>query len=139
MKSVKMKSLFVTVLVFCSMSIVSTFAQEKGKPDVAELASKEAERLENLLHLEDWQAFYVDSTLVHDYQAMESEIRELSESKVSNTSLYQSVQDKWADHIEVTYRKIFTDEQWAAYLKQGAARAQKQRAKRRQATEAQGK
>ena len=35
------------------------------------------------------------------------------------------------DKIDESYRKIFTEEQWAAYLKTGAARAQKARAKRR--------
>jgi hypothetical protein len=35
------------------------------------------------------------------------------------------------EQIDVTYRKIFTDEQWAAYLKSGAAREQKARAKRK--------
>jgi hypothetical protein len=35
------------------------------------------------------------------------------------------------DQIDATYQKIFTQEQWAAYLKQGAGKAQKARAKRK--------
>lgn len=34
------------------------------------------------------------------------------------------------EQIDHAFRKFFTDEQWAAYLKQGAAKAQKARAKR---------
>ena len=45
--------------------------------------------------------------------------------------MYIAVQDKWMEQIDVTYKKIFTEEQWAAYLKQGAAKAQKARAKRK--------
>ena len=45
--------------------------------------------------------------------------------------MYIAVQDKWMDQIDATYRKIFTEEQWTAYLKQGAAKAQKARAKRK--------
>ena len=87
--------------------------------------------MQNLLDLEDWQVFYVDSTLKHDYPAMMAEYDQLSKSKVSNQSLYQQVYDKWMEQVDKTYRRIFTDEQWAAYLKSGAARAQKARDKRK--------
>ena len=36
---------------------------DKKQPSVEELATKEADRLADLLDLEDWQLFYVDSTL----------------------------------------------------------------------------
>ncbi len=100
-----------------------------------EIAEKEADRLGDLLDLEDWQIFYVDSTLKHDYVAMNDEIMDLQKSRVSNVDLYIKVQDKWVDTIEASYRKIFNDEQWAAYLKSGAAKAQKARAKRREKAE----
>ena len=112
-------------------------AQEPEQPDVYEQAEAEADRLQRVLDLEDWQVFYVDSTLKHDFPAMMAEYDKLRNSKVSNTSLYIAVQDKWMDHIDATYRKIFTDEQWAAYLKSGAGKAQKAREKRR--LKAQGK
>lgn len=124
--------------VLCSVAVSApaAFAQQQDKPlDVIELAEKEAERLERTLQLEDWQTFYVDSTLVHDYQAMEQELKELSQSKVTNAAIYQSVQDKWMDVIEESYKKFFTQQQWETYLKQGAARAQKQREKRRLAAQ----
>lgn len=118
-------------------STVSVVAQQPERPDIYEQAETEADRLQRILDLEDWQVFYVDSTLKHDFPALMAEYEQLQSSKVSNTSLYQSVHDKWMDHIELTYKRIFTEEQWEAYLKSGAAKAQKAREKRK--AKAQGK
>ena len=90
-----------------------------------------ADRLQRVLDLEDWQVFYVDSILKHDYTAMMAEADKLRAAKVANSSLYIEVNDRWMEKIDAAYRKIFTDEQWAAYLKQGAGKAQKARAKRK--------
>ena len=122
----------VAVLTFAFQSEASAQTPQK-EPDVYERAETEADRLQQLLDLEDWQVFYVDSTLKHDYAALMAEAEKLQASKVTNTSLYIAVQDKWMDKIEETYRRIFTDAQWAAYLKTGAGKAQKARAKRRAA------
>lgn len=110
---------------------VETFAQQQEQPDIYEQAEKEADRLQRVLDLEDWQTFYVDSTLKHDFAGMMAEYDDLRKSKVANTSMYVAVQDKWMEKIDASYRKFFTEEQWKAYLKQGAAKAQKARAKRR--------
>lgn len=80
--------------------------------------------------LEDWQVFMVDSTLTHDYQAMFAECEELAAAKVGNYSMYVQVQDKWAERTYRSYEKILNGEQWAKYLKGGAARAKKARDKR---------
>ena len=96
-----------------------------------EIAEKETERLQRLLELEDWQAFYVDSTLQHDYAAMQAELEMFQRSKVSNVSMYVAVQDRWMEMIDSTYRTIFTEDQWNAYLKSGAEKQQKARAKRK--------
>ena len=110
----------------------TAYAQQQEKqPDVYEQAEQEADRLQGLLDLEDWQVFYVDSTLKHDFPAMMADYEELRKAKVANQSMYQDVHDKWMDQIDKTYMRIFTDEQWAKYLKNGAARAQKARAKRK--------
>lgn len=111
---------------------LSADAQEQEEqPDIYEQAEMEADRLQRVLELEDWQVFYVDSTLKHDFPAMMAEYDKLKASKVTNTSLYMVVQDKWMDQIDATYKRIFTEQQWAAYLKSGAAKAQKARAKRK--------
>ena len=111
--------------------------QQQEAPDIYEQAEMEADRLQRVLDLEDWQVFYVDSTLKHDLPAMIAESEQLRAAKVANVSMYQEVRDKWWDQIDATYKKIFTQEQWTAYLKQGAGKAQKARAKRRE--KAQGK
>ena len=109
----------------------AAYAQQQDQPDIYEQAEMEADRLQRVLDLEDWQVFYVDSTLKHDFPAMMAEYEQLRNAKVGNTVMYQDVRDKWLDQIDATYKRIFTEEQWAAYLKQGAAKAQKARAKRK--------
>ena len=135
-----MKALLLPVLMLAGMLAVSVeaSAQEQQKqPDVYEQAETEADRLQRILDLEDWQVFYVDSTLKHDFPAMMAEYDKLRAAKVSNASMYQSVQDKWMEQIDATYKKIFNPQQWAAYLKSGAAKAQKAREKRK--AQAEGK
>ena len=117
----------VAALVLCTFV---ARAQEQKEPDFYEIAEKETERLQRTVKLEDWQLFYVDSTLVHDYMEMDAEMKRLQSNKVANSAIYQSVQDKWMEQIDRTFRRFFSDEQWALYLKQGAGKAQKARAKR---------
>ena len=119
-------ALFVPAL-FC----VPASAQQPNAPSVEQRAEEEANRLQRVLDLDDWQAFYVDSTLKHDLAAIMTEYEKLQSSRVNNMSLYQSVQDKWMDQIDETYKKIFTEEQWATYLKTGAAKTIKAREKRK--------
>ena len=122
--------------VFMLMPCIAASAQQQQEaPDIYEQAENEADRLQRILDLEDWQVFYVDSTLKHDYQELMTEAGKLQASKVSNSSLYVAVQDKWMDKIEESYKRIFTQEQWAAYLKSGAGKAQKARAKRKAKSE----
>ena len=110
---------------------LSASAQQDKEIDFLARAEEEADRLQRILDLEDWQAFYVDSTLKHDLPAMMAEVEALSKAKVSNRTMYANVQDKWLEQIDITYKRIFNEEQWAAYLKNGAAKAQKAREKRR--------
>ena len=109
----------------------AAWAQKPEEPDLYEQVQKETDRLQRILELEDWQAFYVDSTLMHDFSAMMADYEKLQTSKVSNTSMYQAVQDKWMEQIDDTYKKIFSEDQWKAYLKSGAAKMIKAREKRK--------
>lgn len=120
-----------TILAFSVLGICASAQQQEKQPDVYEQAEQEADRLQRLLDLEDWQVFYVDSTLKHDIPAMMAEYDKLRDSKVNNSAMYYAVQDKWMDKIDESYRRIFNDEQWKAYLKGGAGKAQKLRAKRK--------
>ena len=124
-----MKLFIIAVCLFFGSFVLS--AQEQKQPDIYQQAETEADRLQRLLELEDWQVFYVDSTLKHDWPAMIEEYEKLRTSKVANASMYQVVQDKWMEQIDNTYKKIFNPQQWAAYLKSGAGKMQKAREKRK--------
>ena len=107
------------------------YAQQQEQPDIFEQAEIEADRLQRLLDLEDWQTFYVDSILKHDYSAMMTELQQFQKAKVSNTTMYINVQDKWRDKMDESFRRVFNDAQWTRYLKSGAGKAQKAREKRK--------
>ena len=108
-----------------------TAEEKKAEKDFYDSVEREIQRLTNLLKLEDWQVFYVDSILVHDYKAMQEELKVLQTQKVSNTDMYYDVQYKWQDKIYEAYEKLFDEEQWARYLKSGAAKDKKNRDKKR--------
>ncbi|MBR5103476.1 MAG: hypothetical protein IKV05_02175 [Bacteroidales bacterium] len=137
MKVRVLRMLFAAMVALLALQGVASAQQQQDVPDVYEQAEMEADRLQRILDLEDWQTFYVDSTLKHDLPAMIAEYEHLRQSKVSNTNMYQDARDKWQDQIDATYKRIFTPEQWTLYLKSGAGKAQKARAKRRE--KAQGK
>ena len=131
-----MKNIFLTV-VCLTISTLSAVAQqnpqnpEEQEKKLSEYIQKEVDRLEMTLRLEDWQVFYVDSILNHDYRAMQEEMNSLSSAKVSNYDIYTKASDKWAENIYVAFRKVLNDNQWEKYLKSGAARDKKAREKRK--------
>ena len=124
------------VAVFLSIFAVQAQNQpktpEEREKQRNESIDKEKERLRNLLDLEYWQEFYVDSILTHDYIALTEELEGMQKAKVENTDLYISVQDKWLQQIDDSYKKIFTEEQWKKYWKSSGQKAQKERDRRRE-------
>ena len=126
-----MSTAVAVMAIFLFFSVEETFAQTQEPLDLNVLAEEEADKYQRLLDLEDWQTFYVDSILKHDYSAMLAEYEQYQKAKVSNSSIYIAVQDKWRDKMDAAFRKVFNDEQWAKYLKNGAAKAQKGREKRK--------
>lgn len=124
------------ILVFALVLMpAAVFAQEQKTPEqrekeVREWIDKEVEKYTRALDLDFAQEFYVDSILTHDYYAMMEETKEKSIAKVSNSDIYQAIQDKWAERIYVAFRKVLDDEQWEKYLKGGAGREKKARDKR---------
>lgn len=105
--------------------------QEQKDKQLLEFIDKEVQRLSNLLDLEYWQEFYVDSTLTHDYKEMTVELERLSSAKVENSDLYIAIQDKWMEQVDASYKRFFTDEQWKKYWKTGGKKAQQARDKRK--------
>ena len=59
------------------------------------------------------------------------ELEKYQRAKISNVSMYIDVQDRWMETIDSTFKTIFTEDQWKAYLKSGAEKQQKARAKRK--------
>ena len=132
----KIYHLLSAVLAF-SLSVLAAKAQNTGpltpeqqEKQMLEFVDKEVQRLSNMLELEYWQEFYVDSTLTHDLKAMSQELEGMQKAKVENRDLYVTVQDKWMQQIDNSYKRFFTEEQWAKYWKSGGKRAQEARDKR---------
>ena len=78
-----------SVLMFMGVCAEASAQQQEEAPDIYEQAEMEADRLQRVLDLEDWQTFYVDSTLKHDFPAMMAEYEQLRLSKISNTNMYR--------------------------------------------------
>ena len=95
-----------------------------------EYIEKEVEQLTLSLDLNIAQVFWVDSILTYNYGALQKELAAMNQSKVSNSDLYYSVQDKWMEATYKAMERILDKEQWAKYLKGGAARDKKNRDKR---------
>jgi hypothetical protein len=130
----KFLSLAVFSLVLCSAAFAQQqdLTPEEQEKKMNEFIQKKVERLESVLKLEYWQVFYVDSIFNHDYVAMTEEAESLKRGKVSNTDIYVAAQDKWADQIDASLRKVLNDEQWEKYLKTGAGKEAQAREKRKQ-------
>lgn len=125
-----MKISIKTLALLAVLLLPFTLAAQEKETTLDEFCEKEADRLAQLLNLEDWQTFYVDSTLKHDFGQMQAEADAMNKAKVSNAELYQRVNDKWMAQIDKTYEKIFTKEQWEKFLKMGEGKKIKAREKR---------
>jgi len=127
-----MKTKHILLAILSLSFTLTSFAQEQLTPEQEEKKMREGIELlvlryEESLDLEVWQTFYVDSILVHNYNAMAEETKALAMNRVENGDLYMMISDKWEDETYNAFRKILTDEQWKKYLKGGASRAKKAR------------
>lgn len=115
------------LLPFCAFAQQGPEDEEKK---LYEMIQTEVSKLEETLELESWQVFYVDSILTHDYNAMREELMAKSAAKVSSSDVYVQIQDKWMERIYNSFSKVFDEQQWTKYLKQGAGKDKKARDKR---------
>ena len=113
-----------------SASIAQTPDQQGQEKEMQQKLDEEVEKYADNLKLADWQVFYVDSILNHDYRAMQAEFIEMNKSKVSNTDFYLMIQDKWMEQIYTSFHKFLDADQWAKYLKTGSSKEKKARDKR---------
>lgn len=121
---------FVLLALLLSGQAASAQSQEEQERKMEQMIQKEVDRYENLLDLEYWQVFYVDSILTHNYNAMVIELDALNKAKVSNADIYQQIQDKWMEESYKAFNAILSEDQWQKYLKTGGARDKKARDKR---------
>ena len=106
------------------------FAQEQGDPDPEEIINNQIEYLSKYIEFDDIQLYYIDSTLQSDIPQLMDELSALRSGGMANTESYQTVSDKWMDHIDKAYERFFTKEQWEKYLKTSMGREKKARDKR---------
>lgn len=130
-----MKAKFILIFIMTALMVPAFGAKAQDLSDerqkqIEEMIGQSVERMEEILKLEDWQTFYLDSILMHDYTYMYQELEELQKRKATNTDLYYQIQDKWQDQIYDAVHKVLNEDQWAKYLKVGAAKEKKEREKR---------
>ena len=113
------------------------FAQQQGpqtpeqrEKQMYENIQKQGDDMASSLDLEDWQIFYADSILTTNFGALAKEFEELGKNRVSDLEVYSRLQDSCMEKNYNAFRAILNEQQWAKYLKTGAARDKKARDKR---------
>ena len=122
-----------SIAVLCALSLSAQEgpkSEAEQEKEIYEAIQTQVENYEQTLNLEYWQVFYVDSILTNNTRAVAEAFKAMNASRVSNPDLYMDVKDKWAEKTYEAFRKVLNDEQWAKYLKTGAARDKKTRDKR---------
>lgn len=134
---VRMKTQHIIAVVTALVLSVPCFSQQQQQSDPEKEKQEIYDRIQQKLDamiieykLEDWQVFFLDSIMVHDYTAMQEEINVLRDRKVSNADMYYVIQDKWNEKMYESFRGVLDEEQWKKYLKTGAEREKKTRDKR---------
>ena len=129
-KAIKFFGITALLLLPLWLGAQQPMTEEEEIKQMRESIDKTVDNYTEQFDLEIWQTFYVDSILTHDYEAMRDELKGMQAAKLTNSDAYTRVQDKWAEQIYVALQKVFNEEQWAKYLKTGAAREKKARDKR---------
>lgn len=127
-----------TALLFLMLLVPGVaFAQQQGpqtpeqrEKQMYENIQKQVDDMASSLDLEDWQIFYADSILTTNFGALAKEFEDLGKNKVSDPEVYSRLQDSCMEKNYNAFRAILNEQQWAKYLKTGAARDKKARDKR---------
>ncbi len=107
--------------------------EEPKQKDVPTIAAEAADFLMQVLKLEDYQVFQVDSTLQYNYAGLMAEYDAAKKAGATSVDSYQLIQDKWMNANDTTFFRIFDEKQWAKYLKCSYGRDKKARDKRMKA------
>ena len=136
-QNMKVKLTFIfllwAILGLCCTSASAQVQSQNPEERIRELEKgiqESVDKFADNYKLEDWQIFYVDSIMMHDFKAMDEELQQLQKTKATNTDLYQQIQDKWTEQMYNAFHKVLNEDQWKRYLKNGAERERKNREKR---------
>lgn len=132
---IRMKTHLIIVTLMSLFLSIPGFAQQLGEQtkEQKEMYDRIQTSLDAMaieLKLEDWQVFYMDSIMVHDYTEMQAELDVLKDKKVGNADMYYVIQDKWTEKMYNAFKNVLDEDQWKKYQKSGAERAKKSRDKR---------
>lgn len=122
--------IFFGILILSWSLLAQDDEQQNFSQKLNESIELSLENFRETLKTEDWQEFYLDSILRHNYTEMNEELGKLRRAKVSNSDIYLGVQDKWMEANYQAFKKVFNETQWAKYLKMGADKEKKARDKR---------
>lgn len=105
-------------------------AQEQQEPNIDDIILKQVDNLTAYYKLDDVQVFFVDSIINFNYHAMIDEMNDARKIGASNSETFQIISDKWMDATDKALEKLFTEEQWAKYMKSSYGKEKKRRDKR---------
>lgn len=109
-------------------------AQQQGEgqepANYDQVIEKQVNEMADRYRLDEAQTFKLDTLLQHYVPIYNEEVRRVKAAGASQYSSYQMVLDKWADFLDSEYQKIFTEKQWASYMKSYAGKEKKKRDKR---------
>ncbi|MCQ2177801.1 MAG: hypothetical protein MJY42_02820 [Bacteroidales bacterium] len=116
--------------IFCSAQEQEPVDEATRERQFREAIDKQITRMEDILKLEDWQVFYLDSIYTHDYTCLKDELDALQKKGMRNNSAYERARDKWMEQIYQAMHGVLDENQWNKYLKMGEAKNKKDRDKR---------
>lgn len=126
----------ITLIAVAALLCISAFGQEQPltpeqkEKQMYENIQKQVDDMATRLDLEDWQIFYADSILTTNFGALAREFEVLQKQRVSDVEVYSRLQDDCMEKNYNAFHAILSEQQWAKYLKTGAAREKKARDKR---------
>lgn len=132
---VRMKTHLIIVALMAFFLSTPCFAQQLGEQtkeqkEIYDIIQSSLDAMVIEYKLDDWQVFYLDSIMVHDYTEMQAELNALKDKKVSNSDMYYVIQDKWMEKMYNGFKGVLDEDQWKKYLRSGAERQKKARDKR---------
>ena len=122
------------LLLYLGTAVCAAQQQGGGQPQAPvnydEIIEKQVNEMADRYRLDEAQTFKLDTLLQHYIPIYNEEVRRVKAAGASQYSSYQLVVDKWGDFLDSEYQKIFTEKQWASYMKSYAGKEKKKRDKR---------